>query len=258
MAIFLSSLHTLVGKQAAQFHHGTRVVFTEAPELLAVGVHTPANAAHPFAHVEVTQRQHLLTQRAAVFRRHLARCHAPWGQMDKPHQGRHQPVRGNGFGHVVVHACGPALLGVLRHGQCRHGHNGQRGKAGTARCVSQRSDAPRSLQAVHHRHLNVHQHHVVFMALHLLHSLSAVDGLVHLHALAAQQLHCELAVDVVVFHEQHTGPGQLSTCAEVRRMLKATFTFAKNAPPPQYGQHRVKQGRWRHRLDENAIHASLL
>ena len=55
---------------------------------------------------------------------------------------------------MVVHACGQAGLFVAFHRVGRHGHNGQ---------IVQTVDLAQGvggLKAVHHRHLQIHQHHI--------------------------------------------------------------------------------------------------
>ena len=70
------------------------------------------------------------------------------------------------------------------------------------------ADLAGRIQAVEHRHLQIHQDHVKGLLRHLLHRLAPV---VHHgdHRLdPAQVLHDELLVDTVVFGQQHPGPVQ--------------------------------------------------
>ena len=107
----------------------------------------------------------------------------------------------NRFGHVPVHARIQALLPFLDRGVGRHGNDRK------ARESRVRSDVLCRLVAIHLRHLQVHQHHVVRrrhgLAQHLADRLHAVVRHRHRGTHALQQLHGDLLVNLVVFGEQN-------------------------------------------------------
>src|SRR4029434_161012 len=73
------------------------------------------------------------------------------------------------LGELVVHARGEALLAVALHRVRRHRHDARAIVRFTAR-----DDAARGFEPVHLRHLNVHQHDVVDLALHAFDGFDAV------------------------------------------------------------------------------------
>ena len=99
---------------------------------------------------------------------------------------------------MLIHAGVQATLAVGFQRIGGHGDDGQGGKAGIG------AQLARGLQPVHDRHLHVHQHQVVRLALHLLHGHVAVTGQIHLHARCLQQLLGHLLVERVVLYQQHT------------------------------------------------------
>src|SRR5690606_18369315 len=105
------------------------------------------------------------------------------------------------------------------------------------------TDAPRRLQPVHDRHLDVHQYGVVVALLHAFDGDLAVFGDVHVHALAAQQFGGEFAVDVVVLHEQHMCAGQPPADGQVGGGGALALTGAEHATATEYGQQGVEQRR---------------
>ena len=98
---------------------------------------------------------------------------------------------------VVVHAVLQALLALLAQGA--GGDGDQVGRACAGRGIQ---DAPAGLQAVHHRHLDVHQDHIIRLALHGLQGFQAVLHQVGAVAQLAQHQHGQLLVDGVVLGHQ--------------------------------------------------------
>ena len=66
----------------------------------------------------------------------------------------------------------------------------------------------RGLQAVHDRHLHVHQHQVVGHSAGPLHGPLTIGNHIHVHAHLAQEFLRHLLIELVVLHQQHAGPLQ--------------------------------------------------
>ena len=129
---------------------------------------------------------------------------------------------------VVVHAGIEAALPVLTERVCGHGqdrHGGSRAGA----------DRARGLQAVHDRHLHVHQDRVIAALANLLQGFGAVVGEIGVEADALQQLQRDFLVDRVVFDDQQ--PDMCSTtgeqlgvgcgCCRVRRPDRGALTWRR-------------------------------
>ena len=103
-----------------------------------------------------------------------------------------------GFAHMLVHAGGQAGGAVAGHGVGRHGNDGQLGQSQFG------ANFAGGAVAVHHRHLQVHQHgikHGLGVG-HGFHAQLAVGGQHHLRAQRTQQFLRHLLVDQVVLHHQ--------------------------------------------------------
>ena len=107
---------------------------------------------------------------------------------------------------MIVHARGEATLLFLDGGMGGHGDDGQRGEAGVG------TDFYRSLMAVHHRHLEVHQDDVergwLRAVEQLLDGFLTVVSHVHCGPRAFEQFHGDLLVDLVVLSEKDAGAAQ--------------------------------------------------
>ena len=109
-----------------------------------------------------------------------------------------QLVHADGLADVVIHAGLQAHLPVALHGVGRHGDD-----ARPLRSAGQRAQMrARRLQPVHLRHLHVHQHHVVGLALDRLDGFQAVGGDVRPVAHLREQAQRQLLVDGVVLGQQ--------------------------------------------------------
>ena len=86
-----------------------------------------------------------------------------------PLQGHLEYFDLNGLGEVVIHACRQAFLAVALHGVGCHGDNAWALFAGPPLM-----NGARGFQAVHFRHLHVHQNYVIALALRGLQDFQAV------------------------------------------------------------------------------------
>ena len=175
---------------------------------------------------------------------------APHGRTgpDPLQQAGEQVLRFDGLGHVVVHAGCQAGLAVRRHGVGGHGHNRQ------IPVLRQFAYLAGGGHAVHHRHLHVHQHHVVIGRLHLVQRHLAVFGQVHQKSGIAQQLNGHFLVELVVFHQQNPralddGQRLLGGAGSIHRLAHAGRGVA------QHAHHTVKQQRRIDRLDQHIFNA---
>jgi hypothetical protein len=111
----------------------------------------------------------------------------------------------DGFGDVVVHAGFAALPALLGHCVGGHGDDGQMAEAGVL------ADLAGRLEAVHHRHLEVHQDEVEGVGpggVEGVEGETPVVGHVHGGAQLLQQAAGDELVDVVVFDQQDAQAGQ--------------------------------------------------
>ena len=113
------------------------------------------------------------------------------------------------FGQVLVHAGFPTLLHILKEGIGGHGKDGD----GASQRVFAAADAAGGFQAVHHRHLHVHQNHIIVAGLHAgkgIHDLLTVGADGAACAFCFQQHLQNLGVDGVILgtEELHAGQGR--------------------------------------------------
>ena len=120
---------------------------------------------------------------------------------------RHQEIGVDRFGNMVVHACREAVLHVMIHGQRSHGHNRQDGIALPPRLGRQRANPASGIEAVHHRHLYIHENHVVLVRPYVLDGILSVGRHVDHHAFADQQFAGKLPIDLVVLDQQNAQTG---------------------------------------------------
>ena len=140
-----------------------------------------------------------------VKRHRLRRCLiGPTAGRNPIHQHAEQLVRVDGFGHKVHHAGSHALLFVRRHGIGSHSHD----RHNTA--MRGGANATCGFQAVHTRHLHIHQDHVIGLARatggkrHVAGN-AAVIGDVNQKARVAQYLAGYLLVKGIVLGQQNAG-----------------------------------------------------
>ncbi len=111
-----------------------------------------------------------------------------------------------------------------------------------------RADLHRGLVAVHHRHLQIHQHHVEARSARreqVVHRLLAVVGDVDRRADAFEQFHGDLLVDLVVFGQQNPRAAQSARVAVVRAGVRpfrpSRARTASPACPPAWTGDRLDQ-----------------
>jgi hypothetical protein len=169
------------------------------------------------------------------------------GRRDPALQHGEQRGRLERLGHVVVHADGHALVAIARHrmrGQCHDRHR---------RVRRVLPDQGRRLVAVHHGHLDVHQHDIERRLLaHRVHRFLSVARERDPHARhLRQQLEGDEPVELVVLHQQHAPSGQQ------RRRLRR-FHRGRRAGPDAVAARRddgVEQRRRPDRLGDAAVQA---
>ena len=124
---------------------------------------------------------------------------------------------------MIVHAGCGALLLVAGHGMRGHGDDGQ--------VLEPRipADDPRGGVAVHHRHLDIHQHGIVAIGLHRIQGFLPVAGQGHDHARTGKDFHRDLLVELVVFNEQN--PGAFKALQQIRSLF-----FAVERPQIPWGR----------------------
>ena len=105
------------------------------------------------------------------------------------------------LGDMVIHALGKTPFALLSHGVGGHGDDRQRSKAGLP------ANFPRGLMAVHHRHLNIHQHQRPGQGIRRrrepVKRLLAIVGAGDLDTDRFQQLDRDLLIDLIVLDQQH-------------------------------------------------------
>jgi hypothetical protein len=138
-------------------------------------------------------------------------------------QGLDQLFDADRLADIVVHPCCQAHLPIPLHGVRRHGDHPRLPCAGEL--PAQRACG---LQAVHFRHLHVHQHHVVYLPLERFQRLQAVGRQIRLVAQACQDAECQLLVGGIVLGQQDAQRPALSHAGVERLPLPG---------PPAPGTH---------------------
>ena len=95
-----------------------------------------------------------------------------------------------------------------------------------------------SLVAVHDRHLNIHQHHIIIprcRSYKQLHCRLAILGRLNLQPLHFQQLDSNLTVQLVILNQQHPFPCQF--LMQLRNSLAVTSIFTGITKQLQDMQH---------------------
>ena len=121
-------------------------------------------------------------------------------------QGVVQHLGVDRFAEMAVHAQHQATLPFVGHGVGRHGDDGQ------VDVALIKAQQPRGFIAVHHRHLQVHQHHAEMPGrtrVDMRYTFLSVAGDIDLHATALHQFYRKLLVDWVVFHQQDAQAGEI-------------------------------------------------
>ena len=218
------------------------IVLREALQQLHIKAVPVVGVLHPGMEVEpVDRRQGRRFSAGARARRHR---HGRAG----PHRGvafavaRQRLVQQLGLerlADVGIHAEHQAALAFVGHRMRGDGDDRQRD---VARIHAQ--DAGR-LVAVHHRHLQVHQHDRIEtrrMGTNAFQRLLSVVGHLHLRLPAFEQLHRELLVDRVVFHQQHAQARQVGRrIGLVRRRHERACIAGQplDEVAQRFGQHRL-------------------
>ena len=166
-------------------------------------------------------------------------------------QGGDQRVDHERLGQEGVHAAVERPLPLLLEYVGRHGHD----RDGGARRVVQRTDALGGGVAVHDRHLNIHQHQIIAVCgrtAHLVHRDRAVFGGIDQKTVLMQDLHRDLAVELVVLDQQHV------PSAEVRLRFGQDVRLSRRRRMAGGGQQSVAQVGQEHRLGAEGRHARRL
>jgi hypothetical protein len=103
----------------------------------------------------------------------------------------------DGFGHVGVHSRGEATLAIIFKGMSGEGDDG----GSPAREFLALADFGGGFEAVHLRHLNVHQDEIEFRVLRCGIRLLAIDGNGDRESAFLEQALRQGAIDGVVFHQ---------------------------------------------------------
>ena len=133
---------------------------------------------------------------------------------------------------MPIHAENLATLAFIRHCVCGHGDDWQ---IHISRVEAQKACR---LVAVHHRHLQVHQHDRVMrrrMGIDACDRLLSVVGDVHVHMPAFQKLDGKLLVERIVFDQQH--PQSAKIGGRRRLVLERRIgRFVSRQPLEQFAQ----------------------
>jgi hypothetical protein len=148
---------------------------------------------------------------------------------------------------MVVHARGEGPLAVAGHRVRGHREDRQLLAAG------QGADPPGGLEAVHPRHLQVHQHEGVVVLLHAPHALLAVRREVDLDVRRAEQLDRDLLVELVVLHEQDARPAQPVEIGGGLGRGDQRRPRDRGGLARESADRGVEEQRRAHRLDEHAF-----
>ena len=137
----------------------------------------------------------------AAARRFTSRCHRRQRLRSAPALQRALEIGGRaGFGNVVVHAGIEAAFPILAHGV-----GGERDdRQVTARVELAAANGASRLEAVHFRHLAIHEHQIVVLrAAVRSQAMRPFSAIVHFAAELLQQARGEHAIDGVIFDDQH-------------------------------------------------------
>src|ERR1700757_5349618 len=102
---------------------------------------------------------------------------------------------------MVVHAGGETHFTVTIHGVGGHGDDGKRSEAGNG------TDGLGGGDAIHDRHLHVHQDQVVILFRNLLNRYGTVFRLIDEEMRILEQAYSDLTVEFVVLNQQNTRAG---------------------------------------------------
>ena len=201
----------------------------------------PAQVFQPVGHI---QPGHLLKAGTHV----RCRCRSTGTGL---HAGTRQPLqklgiehgRIDGLGQMIVHAGVETALPVFTEGIGGHGDN--------RHLAPQLADRQRSLDAIHHRHLHVHQDQRVGASPQLVDSHRPVVGQVHLQTHVFQQGHGYFLVDPAVFNQEHPGPAVMAGQRGLVRLLAGGAGHIPDSPR-KTGLDHVVQARHRHRLGKHS------
>ena len=122
-------------------------------------------------------------------------------------EGAEQLAGVDGLGNVVAHAGFYTFIRIAGHGMGGHGNDGYISDFGF-----QISDFPRGGVSVHHRHLDIHEHGVIFLFLDGIDGFLAVVGQADVEPGAFKNFSGHLLVNFIVFHQQHVGALDLFQC----------------------------------------------
>ncbi len=124
-----------------------------------------------------------------------------------------------------------------------HGDDGQRLAGALA------ADTTGGAEAVHDRHLHIHQHQIERFRQRPIHPLFTIFGMNHLQRRLLQNLSGDLPVDRIVLHQQDARPADLLRhLGQIQRLPLADVDDL--LIPPQQPHHLVEKLGWRHRTNQ--------
>ena len=145
---------------------------------------------------------------------------------------------------MIIHTGLQTTLTIPGHGIGGHGDDREIGE------LRELANRLRGLDAVHDRHLHIHEHQIVLSLLYLLERDRPILGEVHQQAGAGQQLHRHLLVQLVVLDDQQARPADAFELRQLR--VRSRGGVARTADLPAEDIHRgVEQDRGVDRLDQN-------
>ena len=133
-----------------------------------------------------------------------------------------QQIRVNRFGSMFIHTRFETAFAIARHHIGRHGDNRQ---------VSQPfdgTDGAGRLQAVHQRHLHIHQHQVIGVFLDHVQRLCAIVGETDLAAPVLQEVRCHFLIEQIVFNQQDSDATEMLWLGSVNHTGLGERIFAFN------------------------------
>ncbi len=122
----------------------------------------------------------------------------------------------DGFGDIVIHAGFEAKIPIAFHGAGGHGDDGQ------IRQLQLSPDQASGFDAIHFRHLYVHQHRMIIAAFaQMLDSLGTIVHNIERDTDVAENFGNHLLVGLMVFNEQDSGADELLSAAGCQQMEAA-------------------------------------
>ncbi len=154
------------------------------------------------SHINTRQFRNILRGHGVSSKR-CCRCSHRIGRCDPLcHNGKHI-LHINGLGNVLIHPGIENLLSITSHGIGRHCQYRQIPKAFLV------PNPGGGLIAIHHRHLTVHQDPVKGFPCQQIQGLLAIICHFCKNTIGGQQLQSQFLINLIIFHQQHSGAAQL-------------------------------------------------